>query len=95
MGGCTLSDREADSEVRSCEYLPHGEYGSLIALILATYIFFSSSLRKRMSDVKNNTRIASSDHERFDAYDKITLFVLYYSKTRAYTVYIRSLYWIK
>ena len=88
--GCTLSDKEADSEVCSCKYLPHGEYGSLTALILATYIFFSSSLGKRMVNVKSNTGVVSSGLEHFEAYmyDKITRFVLHYSKAPAYTIYI-------
>ena len=90
--GCTLSDREADSEVRSYEYPPHGEYGLLTAMILETYILFSSSLGKRMSNVKRNTGVASSNLERFDAYDKITCFVLYYSKARAlYRIYMSPL----
>ena len=41
-----------------------------------------------MPNVNSNIRVVSSDLERFDAYDKITHFVLYYSKARAYTVRI-------
>ena len=95
--GCTLSDREADLEVRSWEYPRYGECGSLTALILETYKFFSSSLRKRVSNVKSNTTVASSDLERSDGYDNITRFVLYYSKARAYIVYIYicPVYWTK
>ena len=48
-----------------------------------------------MSNVKSNTRVATSYLERSDAYDNITRFVLYYSKARAYIIYKCPLYWIK
>ena len=90
--GCTLSDREADSEVRSWEYPRHGECGSLTALILATYIFFSSSLRKRVSNVKSNTRVASSNLERSDGLRQYHTFCLVLQQsTCLYRIYMPCL----